>query len=58
LAGLVKAVTDGLVSPEERIIVVATGNGLKDIASARKAVGEPFVVDRDLEDVRRVLKST
>ena len=57
LAGLVKAVTDGLVSPEERIIVVATGNGLKDIASARKAVGEPLVVGPDLEDVKRVLKN-
>lgn len=58
LAGLAKAVTDRLVSPEERIVVMATGNGLKDIASARKTVGEPFVVDRNLEDVRRVLKST
>lgn len=58
LAGLVRATSDGLVDPDERIVVLATGNGLKDIASARKAVGEPFVIDRDLEDVRRVLKST
>jgi threonine synthase len=58
LAGLVKAMSDGLVNPDECIVVLATGNGLKDIASARRAVGEPFVIDRDLEDVRRVLKST
>ena len=54
-AGLVKAVAEGLVDPDERIVVVATGNGLKDIASARKSVGEPFVVDNDLADVRRVV---
>ena len=54
-AGLVKAVAEGLVDPGERIVILATGNGLKDIASARKAVGEPFVVDKDLADVRRVV---
>lgn len=53
-AGLVKAVADGLVNPEERIVVLVTGNGLKDVASARKSVGEPFVVNKDLNDVKRV----
>jgi threonine synthase len=53
-AGLVKAVADGLVSPDERIVVLVTGNGLKDVASARKSVGEPFVVNKDLNDVKRV----
>ncbi len=55
-AGLVKAVELGLVDPEERIVVLSTGNGLKDIASARKSVGEPLVVDKDLADVKRALK--
>ncbi len=55
-AGLVKAIADGLVDPEERIVVLATGNGLKDIASARKSVGEPAVVNKDLADVKRALK--
>ena len=54
-AGLVKAVAEGLVDPDERIVVLSTGNGLKDIASARKSVGEPFVVDKDLADVKRAL---
>jgi threonine synthase len=53
-AGLVKAVTDGLVNPNERIVVLVTGNGLKDVASGRKSVGEPFVVNKDLADVKRV----
>jgi threonine synthase len=54
-AGLVKAVGDGLVDPDERIVVLSTGNGLKDIAAARKAVAEPLVVDKDLADVKRAL---
>jgi threonine synthase len=53
-AGLVKAVADGLVNPDERIVVLVTGNGLKDVVSARKSVGEPFVVNKDLNDVKRV----
>jgi threonine synthase len=54
-AGLIKAVADGLINPDERIVVVVTGNGLKDVASARKSVGEPFVVNKDLADVKRVV---
>jgi threonine synthase len=54
-AGLVTAVEQSLVRPDERIVVLSTGNGLKDIASARKSVGEPFIVDKDLADVKRVL---
>lgn len=56
-AGLVKAVADGLVDPSERIVVLSTGNGLKDIASARKAVSEPYVVDCDLAGVKRIAAS-
>jgi threonine synthase len=56
-AGLIRAVAAGQASPDERIVVLVTGNGLKDIASARKAVGEPFVVDKDLDDVKRVMRS-
>ncbi len=37
-AGLVKAINQGLVASDERIVVINTGNGLKDVASAMKAV--------------------
>ena len=56
-AGLVKAVAEGLVDPEDRIVVLSTGNGLKDIASARKSVGEPFLVNCDLAEVKRIAAS-
>jgi threonine synthase len=53
-AGLEKAVSQRLVDPEEHIVILSTGNGLKDIASARKSVGAPFVVDKSLADVKRI----
>jgi threonine synthase len=54
-AGLVQAVKEGLVGADERIVVLATGNGLKDVATARKSVSEPFTVNKDLADVKRAL---
>ncbi|PKL02157.1 MAG: threonine synthase, partial [Synergistetes bacterium HGW-Synergistetes-2] len=33
-----------------RIAVVVTGNGLKDIESARKSVGAPMLVEPTIED--------
>lgn len=58
-AGLIKAAAQGLVSPDERIVVINTGNGLKDVKSAMTAVGQigpqPYRVEPDLADLRRVL---
>jgi threonine synthase len=55
-AGLAEAVEQGLVSADDRVVVLATGSGLKDIASAMRAVGErPMVVEPTLEAVKRVL---
>jgi len=55
-AGLVRAVEQGLVHQDERVVVLATGSGLKDIASAMRAVKEqPAVVKPTLEGVRQAL---
>ncbi|MCJ7738781.1 MAG: threonine synthase, partial [Anaerolineae bacterium] len=55
-AGLVAAVDSGIVGPEETIVVLATGSGLKDIASAAKSVASPITVSPDLEAVKQVLQ--
>jgi threonine synthase len=55
-AGLVKAVDQALVGKDERVVVLATGSGLKDISTAMKSVGEPTVIRPDLDDVRRAIK--
>ena len=61
-AGLVKAVANGMVSPDERVVVLNTGSGLKDVAGAMKGVAlvgtQPYHVDANLEDLRRVMAST
>ncbi len=60
-AGLVKAVANGMVSPDERVVVLNTGSGLKDVAGAMKGVAlvgtQPHYVDANLEDLRRVMAS-
>ncbi len=56
-AGLSKAVEEGLIDANERVVVLATGSGLKDVATAIKSVGEPVVVSPTLKDVRRALRS-
>ncbi|MFQ5855544.1 MAG: threonine synthase [Anaerolineae bacterium] len=54
-AGLAKAVEQGQVAPNERIVVLATGSGLKDIRSAMRSVGEPLHVAPTLDAVKEAL---
>ena len=58
-AGLVKAVNEGLVSGNERVVVLNTGNGLKDVASAMKSVElvgtRPYRIEPTLDDLKRVV---
>jgi threonine synthase len=58
-AGLVKAVQQGLVSPDDRIVVINTGSGLKDVKSAMIAVEQagtrPYRVEPSLADLQRVM---
>ncbi len=54
-AGLVKAVEADLVAPDERIVVLATGSGLKDVSAAMQAVGQPQRIEPRLEAVEAVL---
>ena len=48
-AGLKKAATDGIVKPDETVVCMITGNGLKDVAGARKTAGEPLSVAATIE---------
>ena len=49
-AGLVKLCDAGAVHSTERVLLVLTGNGLKDVESARRAVAEPLRVRPDLDE--------
>lgn len=58
-AGLVKAVDQGLVARHEKIVVLNTGNGLKDIARAMQAVElagtDPFRIAPDFEALQGIV---
>jgi threonine synthase len=54
-AGLLKAVSSGMVAAHERVVVLATGNGLKDVSSAIRAVGQPVVIEPTLAAVKATL---
>ncbi|QUL98242.1 MAG: threonine synthase [Candidatus Fermentithermobacillus carboniphilus] len=54
-AGFRKMALSGQLRQDETAVVVVTGNGLKDISSARKAVGDPIVSPPDIEAFVRIL---
>ena len=56
-AGLVKAAALGMVATHERVVVLVTGNGLKDVASAMQSVGQPIVIAPKLDAVEEALES-
>ena len=47
VAGLKKAVAQSRVKPDESAVVVITGNGLKDVQSAKQAAGQALEVEPD-----------
>jgi threonine synthase len=50
-AGFLKLCESGAVKPDERVLLMLTGNGLKDIDAARRSVGEPLRVKPDDVDM-------
>lgn len=51
-AGLLQTVRAQKIDRDETIVVVITGNGLKDVKSAMKAAGEARVIEPTLDAVR------
>ena len=56
-AGLLKMASEKGIDPEDEIVVIMTGSGLKDIKGAESAVGDlPEPIAPDLQTVREFLK--
>lgn len=55
-AGLEKAVKTGLVRSEEKVVILITGSGLKDIPSAMKTVSQPKRIQPRLREVEAALR--
>jgi threonine synthase len=56
-AGLKQARKEGLITPEDKVVLLLTGSGLKDINSAMKSVGAGYPVAAEMADVRRVVEA-
>ncbi len=55
LAGIRRAIQAGIIQPREKVAVIITGNGLKDIDSARQATGEPYSLGVKIEAMEEVV---
>ena len=58
-AGVIAAANDGLIGADDSVVVLATGSGLKDTASAMRAVAmagiEPIRIEPTLDALKEAL---
>jgi len=54
-AGLLKMLHEAQIQLDERVVVLVTGNGLKDTETAIKAAGKPHTIEPTIEAVRAFL---
>jgi threonine synthase len=55
VAGLLRAISDGIVKKNETVLHIVSGNGLKDVRSAMKACPEARRIKVSLDEVRKVV---
>jgi len=55
-AGLQKALKEGIIGPDNPVLVMNTGNGLKDVRAAMAAAGEAAVIQPTMEALKKFLK--
>jgi threonine synthase len=53
-AGFVKQCEKGAVKPDERALLMLTGNGLKDVEAARRASNEPMHIKPDIAELDKI----
>ncbi len=54
-AGIAPALRRGLITPEDRVVVLNTGNGLKDVKAAMQAAGAATIIEPTLPALRKVV---
>ena len=55
LAGLRRSLGEGAIDPGERVVVLVTGSGLKDVQSAIRAAGRPHLIEPTPEALERAV---
>lgn len=56
-AGLKKAVQQGKINTSDKVVLVITGNGLKDVQSAMSIAGSPLNIDPDESNLNLITNS-
>ncbi len=56
VAGIAVARDQGILNDESNVVAMVTGNGLKDIAGALRAVGQPHEIPPDLSSVTTIVE--
>jgi threonine synthase len=54
-AGFKRMYDTGAIKPDERVLLVLTGNGLKDADAARRVLKEPFRIRPDFDELARLI---
>ena len=57
VAGIIAARREGVVSRDSDVVAVITGNGLKDVRGAMRAVGKPHEIPPDLDQVIQIVEA-
>ena len=57
-AGMKKALSEGLITAEDDVLVINTGSGLKDVRAAMNAAGQAPVIKPDMNALTEFLKET
>ncbi len=55
-AGLRQAIEEGMVGPEDTVLLLNTGNGIKDVDSAMRATGQPTVIEPSMSALAAALE--
>lgn len=55
LAGLKKALGDGIIAPDDPVLVINTGNGLKDVRAAMMAVPNAAIIEPTMNALKKYL---
>lgn len=56
IAGIKKAIEEGIIKKDETVTMIVTGNGLKDPLNAQKAITPPTLMKPNLDDLDKFLK--
>jgi len=56
VAALLKAAKEGIIAPDEKAVVLITGNGLKDVEAVTRRLPELPIVEPEISSVEKAIK--